>query len=194
MTRSDFDIIVIGGSSGSIPVLMDIIDALPEAFGIPIVIVVHRLKNVKSELKTVLSQTRDIKEPDDKEPLKGGYIYLTPQNYHLLVEDNKTFSLDYSELINHSRPAIDVTFMSVADVYKSKTLGILLSGANADGAEGMAHICSQGGCAIAQDPQTAQYGTMPEAAIKKNEAVEIHTPQTIVDTLLSIFRTHTHTI
>ena len=194
MTRSDFDIIVIGGSSGSIPVLIDIIDALPMAFGIPIIIVVHRMKNVTSELRKVLSQTMDIKEPDDKEPIKGGCIYLAPQNYHLLAEDNRTFSMDYSELINYSRPSIDVTFMSVADVYKNKTLGILLSGANVDGAEGMAYICAQGGCAIAQAPETAQYGTMPEAAIKKNEAVEIYTPQTIVDTLLSIFRTHTPTV
>lgn len=186
MSSGYAEIIVIGGSSGSIPVLRDIIEALPADFNIPVVIVIHRLKNVASDLKGILGN-RDIKEPEDKDPITRAGMYLAPQNYHLLIEENKTFSMDYSELVNYSRPAIDVTFMSAADVYKGGVLGIVLTGANSDGAEGLKQIIENGGRGIVQEPATAEYATMPEHAIKLNPTAEIQTPENIVHTLLRMY-------
>ena len=186
MTDRETDIVVIGGSSGSIGVITAMLRGLPANFRPPIVIVIHRMKNVKSDLKKILSHENNIQEPEDKEELMSGCIYLAPQNYHLLVERERIFSLDYSELVNYSRPSIDVTFSSIAHVYKERAIGIVLSGANTDGANGIAHIMAHGGRGIAQDPATAEYSFMPEAAIKKNPGIEIHDPSTIVDILLSL--------
>ena len=185
MEIGKFEIIVIGGSSGSLPVLINIVNALPDDFDIPIIIIIHRLKNVKSDLKNLLSSKRKTFEPEDKEPVRNGCIYLAPQNYHLLVEDNRTFSLDYSEPVNFSRPSIDVTFMSVADAYGSSTAGILLSGANRDGAEGINEIILRNGCGIVQDPTTADYPAMPESAIQLNNKVKVLSPENIVHTILA---------
>jgi two-component system chemotaxis response regulator CheB len=186
MTTNDFDIIVLGGSSGSIPVVTQIISALPADLRIPVVIIIHRMKNVESELQLILSAKRKIYEPEDKEQVKAGMIYLAPQNYHLLVEDDNTFCLDYSEPVNYSRPSIDVAFMSISGVYKAGTLGILLSGANKDGAEGINRIITSGGRGIVQDPSTAESQEMPGAAIKMNERAEVLSPENIVNAILKI--------
>jgi len=186
MAENDFDIIVIGGSSGCIPVLMQIIDAIPVNFSIPVVIIIHRLRNVDSELEIVLSSAKKIHEPEDKEPINEHMIYLAPQNYHLLAEQDKTFGLDYSELVNYSRPSIDVAFMSISAVYREKTLGILLSGANNDGAEGIDMIIRNGGRGIVQDPATARCSVMPESALKINEKAEALTPDNIVKTIFNL--------
>jgi two-component system chemotaxis response regulator CheB len=186
MMEKDIEIIVIGGSSGCIPVIMQIIHELPVDFKIPVVIVIHRLKNVDSQLKTMLSPARNIIEPEDKEPVKAGGIYLAPQNYHLLLEEDKTFSLDYSEPVHFSRPSIDVTFVSASIIYKTKTIGILLSGANNDGAEGIHKIIMNGGMGIVQDPLTAENTAMPVAAININKDVQVLTPEQIVKTIFSI--------
>jgi len=186
MDRNNFDMIIIGGSSGSLPVLMQIVRGLPENFRLPLVIIIHRMKNVESHLKTLLSVTRKITEPEDKEPILPGHIYLAPQNYHLLAEDDHTFSMDYSEYVNFSRPSIDVAFMSFSSVYKEKTMGILLSGANKDGAEGLNEIIKAGGCGIVQDPITAESPVMPEAALKINPGAIILSPEAIVNFISNI--------
>jgi two-component system chemotaxis response regulator CheB len=174
------DIIVIGGSSGSIPVLMKILEAVPIGFAVPIVIIVHRLKNVESELAPILSSRQTVVEPEDKETIVPGCIYLAPQNYHLLVEADHSFSLDYSELVNFSRPAIDVTFSSAAEIYGKRSIAILLSGSNKDGAEGMQEVIFAGGTGIVQDPVSAEYPAMPEAAMALSPAVEVLTPTNII--------------
>jgi len=187
MIHTGIDIVVIGGSSGSIGIITSIVNALPAGFNIPVIIIIHRKKNVTSELKRTLSSiSRKVTEPEDKERITDGGIYLAPQNYHLLIEHERIFSLDYSEPEHFSRPSIDVTFLSVAEVYKHSALAILLSGANRDGAAGIAGITARGGRAIVQDPATAEYPLMPEAAIKNNINVEIHSPQNIVDVLLRL--------
>lgn len=186
MNKKDIDIILIGGSSGSVGTVQHILAALPADFSIPVVLVLHRMKNVESRLEAVLSLRKNIREPEDKEPVRNGFIYLAPQNYHLLVEADKTFAMDYSELVNFSRPSIDVTFTCVSSVYGSKVLGILLSGANKDGAEGLSTIVRNGGMAIAQDPVSTEYPTMPQAAIKKNKGVLVQAPESIVNTLISM--------
>ncbi|QHS63018.1 chemotaxis protein CheB [Chitinophaga agri] len=171
--NNGFDVIVIGGSAGSLLVLTEILDAIPYHLAPPVVIVLHRLRNVQSEMGRLLSTTRQIIEPEDKEPVREHCMYLAPQNYHLLVEADRTFMLDYSELVNYSRPSIDMTFSSIADVYGAGTLGILLSGANKDGAEGLCQIIAAGGTGIVQDPQTAAFSAMPQSAIDMCAGVQV---------------------
>jgi two-component system chemotaxis response regulator CheB len=187
MKENRFDIILIGGSAGSIEVISAILKALPKKFHPAIVLVIHRMKNTTSRMDKLLSRDTGIKhiiEPEDKEPIKPGTIYLAPQNYHLLVEKDRSFSLDYSELVNFSRPSIDVSFESAAGVFGKKTLAVLLSGANKDGAEGLAKVIKNKGSALIQSPATAHYPAMPNAAIEMNSKALVKTPEQIVSCIL----------
>lgn len=180
--------VVIGGSAGSLHVITEILRVLPPAPKVPVMIVVHRMRNVNSDLDRLLFQSSngaELIEPDDKAPVKAGKIYLAPQNYHLLVEEDH-FSLDYSEAVMYSRPSIDVSFESVALRYKKHVLGILLSGANSDGAHGLCSIAEQGGVAIAQEPTTAEYPIMPQSALKMNKNIHAYTPEQIIQLIQSI--------
>ncbi len=180
------EIVVIGGSAGSLQVLRNLLEAIPTHPTYTVVIVIHRLKNVLSDLSRILSDNKTIREPLDKEPIKIGQIYLAPQNYHLLVESGRTFSLDYSEAVNFSRPSIDVTFESIALTYGPTAVAILLSGANDDGASGITSILEKNGTAIVQDPDTAEYPAMPLAAIEKNKKISVHTPAFIAKYISSL--------
>ncbi|WP_429051589.1 chemotaxis protein CheB [Chitinophaga sp. W3I9] len=175
-----------GGSAGSMTVLTKLIKELPATFPMPVMIVIHRLKNVQSELGTLLSGKQKITEPDDKELLLPGHIYLAPQNYHFLIEADGTISLDYSELVNFSRPAIDLSFESAALVFGNAAVGILLSGANKDGAAGLCHIAASGGTAIVQDPQTAEFNTMPQAALDLCSGIQTMSVNDIIRYLRNI--------
>jgi two-component system, chemotaxis family, protein-glutamate methylesterase/glutaminase len=175
----DCKAVVIGGSAGSVSVIMQILRNLPQSFQIPIIIIIHRQRNVVSEMAKILStahQNKKITEPEDKEPIKDRGVYLAPQNYHLLIEQDNTFSLDYSEPIQFSRPSIDVTFDSAAEIYKSKLLAILLSGANNDGTAGLQKVIKCKGTAIVQSPDSAEYKAMPENAIVNCPGVHILQP------------------
>lgn len=108
----------------------------------------------------------NIREAEDKEPLKNGIIYLAPGNYHMLVERDGHIALSVSERVNFSRPSIDVTFINVAEVYGNKATGIILTGANEDGAYGLSAINRNGGKTIVQKPSEAQVSIMPEAALR----------------------------
>ena len=188
MKKTKFDIIAIGGSAGSIEIIVSILKLLPREFQQPIILIIHRMKNITSDLHKILAKRSGVKEiiePDDKDPVKAGNIYLAPQNYHLLIERDYTFSLDYSEPVNFSRPSIDVSFESIANLYKNKTLAILLSGANKDGTKGLTSVIEQGGTAIVQSPETAQYPAMPQSAININESVLIQSPEQIVSYILN---------
>jgi two-component system chemotaxis response regulator CheB len=107
-----------------------------------------------------------VKEAEAKELIKPGTIYLAPANYHLLIEHDRTFSLCVSEKVRYARPSIDVLFETAADVYRTKLIGIILTGANDDGSRGLRTIREYGGLAIVQDPATAEVGIMPQAALK----------------------------
>lgn len=179
-------IIVIGGSAGSVTVLTSILNSIQSAFLPAIILVLHRQRNVESDMKKILGHyTKDKKvaEPDDKQPILAGHIYLAPQNYHLLIESDETFSLDYSEPVQYSRPSIDVTFESAAMVYNSRLTGILLSGANSDGSLGLQSILQHGGKAIVQNPLTADYVTMPQSALNLNPECLSLSPVEIMDYL-----------
>ncbi len=176
-------IVLIGGSSGSITVLQQILAALPQHFTASVIIVIHRLRNVHSDLAAVLSVKHNVFEPEDKEPIIGGRIYLAPQNYHLLIEANRTFGMDYSELVNYSRPSIDVTFFSAAASYGPNATCVVLSGANKDGADGTHAILAKGGHAYVQHPHLSEYTAMPESTLKKNPSAKACTIQEIVQNI-----------
>ncbi len=187
MKENVFDIILIGGSAGSLEVIAYLLQSLPKTFTIPVVIIVHRMKNTSSRLDKMLikeSGLRNVIEPEDKEPVKPGIIYLAPQNYHLLVEKDHSFSLDYSEPINFSRPSIDLSFESFSNVYGANTLAVLLSGANKDGAEGIKKVLQRSGTALIQSPETAEYTAMPAAALEMNKTAIVQSPVQILYRIL----------
>jgi two-component system chemotaxis response regulator CheB len=162
-----YEAIVIGGSTGSIEVLLSVLPALPDPLPFALIIVLHRKNTSDSTLASLLSTktASPFREVDDKDPVKAGTIYLAPADYHLLIEQDKSFSLDDSEKVNYSRPSIDVTFESAADVYGPSLIGILLSGANADGTVGLKAVQKAGGLLVVQQPETALVGFMPRQAI-----------------------------
>ena len=165
--NKSFRAIVIGGSAGGLDVVLKLLSALEPTLSVTIIIVLHRKSTVDSTLEELLaSRTRiAVKEVEDKDAIRTGTIYLAPANYHLLIEQDLTFSLDDSEKVNYSRPSIDVTFESAADIYGDSLVGILLSGANADGTNGLLAVKKAGGITVAQEPAGAQSAFMPQQAI-----------------------------
>jgi len=163
--------VVIGGSAGSFQGVAKILSQLPNGFPIPIIMCLHRLKHVRNGFVEALSikSVRDVIEPYDKQHIKKEYVYLAPANYHMSIELGHHFSLSTEEMINNSRPAIDITLGSTGYVFKDKTIGILLSGANKDGALGMKQIHDKGGLTIVQDPKECMIDTMPSAALAVTE-------------------------
>src|SRR3546814_15586100 len=137
------DLITIGGSAGSLQVILEILPRLRSDLSTSIVIIFHRKATPNPEILINLLALKSflpIKEAEDKEKIKPGLIYIAAANYHLFVEKDHSFSLDASEKVNFSRPSIDLTFITAADVYKNHMMGILLSGANSDGIRGLEAI------------------------------------------------------
>lgn len=167
MEKAPVKVLLIGGSAGSLDVILHILPFLgPMPF--PIVIVLHR-KNAEDtaleELLTVKSLV-PLMEVEDKTPLLPGNLYIAPADYHLLFEKNGVLSLDTSEKVNYSRPSIDVSFESAAEAFGNNVVALLLSGANADGTEGLKSIAAAGGIVAVQDPETAEISVMPKTAIE----------------------------
>ncbi len=163
--------IVIGGSAGSFQGVVKILSNIPENFPLPIIMCLHRLKHVRHGFVEALSikSNLEVREPYDKEGVKKGMVYLAPANYHMSLELGNYFSMSTEEMINNSRPAIDITLGSAGYVYKDRLVGILLSGANKDGALGMKRIKDRGGYTIVQDPDECMIPTMPNAALAVTE-------------------------
>lgn len=161
-------VVVIGGSAGSLEVLFRLLPLLKVNITPAVILVLHRRSTGDSSLSNLLSSKTilPLNEAEDKDIISPGRIYLAPSDYHLLIEKDYTFSLDYSEKINFSRPSLDVTFEAAADVYGPRATGIILSGANEDGTAGLKVLQAAGGVVIAQDPVTAQMPLMPDTAIK----------------------------
>lgn len=159
--------IIIGGSAGSLEVLLQLLPEMDNTISCPVIIVLHRKTAEDTILEDLIAvkATLPVAEVEDKTPLEGGSIYIAPSGYHLLVENDHTLSLDTSEKINYSRPSIDVAFESAAEVYGKSLTAILLSGANADGTHGLNAVKEKGGITIVQDPATAEIGFMPQNAI-----------------------------
>ncbi|HVE15304.1 MAG TPA: chemotaxis protein CheB [Chthoniobacterales bacterium] len=167
MSDLDVEAVVIGGSAGSLEALSQILPALPADFPLPIMVVVHLPPDKDSVLAEVLQNkcVLTVCEAQDKQPLQSGTVYFAPPDYHLLVETDRHLSLSYDEPQLYSRPSIDVLFESAADVYGEKLIGIVLSGANADGAHGLKEIAAQGGIALVQTPRHAYAKEMPAMAL-----------------------------
>lgn len=174
--------IIIGGSAGSFNVILSILKGLDKNIKTPIVLVLHRLKNSTSMLEKHLQLNTHhiVKEAEDKESVKEGFLYTAPSDYHLLLEENISFSLDYSELVNYSRPSIDVTFESFSQVLREKCCGILLSGSNQDGARSLKLMAENGGKTIVQDCFEAEFDVMPRSAIKIYENHDVLTLNNII--------------
>lgn len=177
--------IVIGGSAGSFQGIVKILSKLPENFPLPIILCLHRLKHVRNGFVEALAikSVVEITEPYDKESIKKGKVYLAPSNYHLSVELGNYFSLSTEEMVNNSRPAIDITLGSAAYIYRDKLIGILLSGANKDGGLGMKYIKDKGGITIVQDPEECMIDTMPKAALNLTTIDHVLKIDQIVDFL-----------
>jgi two-component system, chemotaxis family, protein-glutamate methylesterase/glutaminase len=167
--KIEYKVVVVGGSAGSLDIILKIISNADATGSILYIIVIHRKNDTNSMLTGLFSSRTKlkVKEVEDKDYILPGHIYIAPPDYHLLLENENTFSLDASEKIYFSRPSIDVTFESVAEIFGASVIGVLLSGANADGAHGLSTIHQAGGFTIVQDPESAEADYMPRQAIDK---------------------------
>ena len=159
--------IVVGASAGGIEAFVHIFSKLPALFSLPIIFVQHLHKDQDSTLARFYNDRTLLKveEAEEKEQIQAGHIYIAPPDYHLLIERDETFSLSVDEKVNYSRPSIDVLFDSAADVYGAELVGVLLTGANHDGARGLQRIKEHGGLTLVEDPATAKFPQMPRSAL-----------------------------
>jgi len=182
-----YEIVVVGTSWGGLSALSTVISGLPATFALPIVVVQHRSPDAPGFLAELL-QTRTglcVVEVDDKRPIAAGHVYVAPPNYHLLV-DRGFFSLTTDSPVRYSRPSIDVTFVSAADEYGRRAIGVVLTGANEDGALGLKRIADRGGYAIVQDPDTAEGPMMPRAALRTVPTARVLRLDRIASQLIAI--------
>ena len=167
-----YELIAIGASWGGLQAAATLLEGIPTELEQPIVIALHRSSgSERGVLESLLQRhtPRPVLEPDDKDPIAPGSVYVAPRDYHLLVDGNR-FALSVDARVQYARPSIDVLLESVAEAYRDRAIGIVLTGANADGAEGLAAIKRNGGVAVVQDPRTAVRKAMPEAALAASTA------------------------
>ena len=177
--------VVIGTSAGGVEALSVILPALPATFRPPVFVVLH-LPRERPSLLTHIFESRCAvprREAEDKEPIEAGTVYFAPPDYHLLIERDGTLALSRDDQVNFSRPSIDVLFESAAEAYHARLLGVILTGANSDGAAGLAAVRSAGGIAVVQDPAEAQAAAMVEAALART-AVDYVLPLRAIAALL----------
>ena len=163
-----YEAIVVGLSAGGMQALKIFVPALPASFPLPVAIAQHVGEDGDGFLSEYLNQIASlpVKEAEDKEPLCAGHIYLAPAGYHLLIEEDRTFSLSVDPRVNFCCPSIDVLFESAADGFGKALIGVVLTGANGDGSHGLKTIKARGGLAIVQNPATAEARHMPQAALE----------------------------
>lgn len=169
MTGSGYAAVVIGASAGGTRALQQILPRLPADFPVPIVIAqhLHPLQDGAAIIHFNGGCRLNVKDADEKETLRAGFVYFAPPNYHLLLETDHSFSLSIDPRVNFTRPSVDVLFESASDAFGARLIGIVLSGANHDGAAGLAYIKRRGGLTVAQDPADAEFSFMPAAAIEQ---------------------------
>ena len=163
------EMVVIGGSAGGVDALIGLLPAIPADFGAAVVCILHVPPDRDSRLAELFAMRAalPVREAQDKEPIQPGTVYFAGSGYHLSIEQDRSFSLSCEPPVQFARPAIDILMESAADVYGPALAGILLTGANYDGADGMCRIRERGGLTIVQDPEEAQASTMPEEAIRR---------------------------
>jgi two-component system chemotaxis response regulator CheB len=183
-TINDYSIVLIGSSSGGLHALQKLLSFIPETFKIPIVIVQHRKESADDLLAEILQKSTEllVKEVEDKDRINRSVIYIAPSGYHSLIEDDH-FALSIWEPVSGSRPSIDVLFESAAYEFGRKAVGIILTGLNKDGAEGLKKIKVAGGITIVQNPEEAESRQMPDAAIAASKVDYILTLKEITNFL-----------
>jgi two-component system chemotaxis response regulator CheB len=176
-----YDVAVVGTSWGGLAALRMLVSGLPESFQMAVVLVQHRHKDSDHLLRALLQERTALPvcEVEDKMPIEHGRVYVAPPDYHTLVEPGH-FSLSTEAPVRYSRPSIDVTFGSAADSYGHRTVGIVLTGANNDGADGLRRISDRGGMAIVQEPSSAESAPMPTAAVAAVPRARVMTLEGIV--------------
>jgi two-component system chemotaxis response regulator CheB len=186
--RRGYKILVIGGSAGSFTLVRKILEALPATFPLPVILCLHRRRDIRNGFVESLVPVSKLKvvEPLDKESIRQGYVYLDPANYHMFIEKGETIALSTEKEENYSRPSIDLTFESAGKVYGNKMVGIMLSGANSDGAKGMLSSKNNGAYSIVQEPGEALFDTMPREALKLFVPDAIMTCDEIINFLKSL--------
>lgn len=184
----NYEAIVVGVSSGGMNAMKILFSLLPVEFNIPIVIVQHISPRSDNQWIKLLNDKSNlhIKEADEKEKIEPGNIYISPPNYHLMIERDKTFSLTIDERVNFARPSIDVLFESAAEAYNNKLIGVVLTGSNNDGTKGIKRIKECGGLAIVQNPETAESSYMPASAIAAIKPDYILSLEDITELLIKI--------
>lgn len=167
--RSAVDAVVIGTSAGGLAALSVLLSGLPATYRLPLLVVQHVPASGPTQLADIFRRKTAlrVKEADDKDAIEGGALYFAAPGYHLLVETDLTLSLSQDDAVHFSRPSIDALFESAADVWGERVAGILLTGANEDGAAGLQTIAQAGGLTIVQDPAEAEMPTMPLAALQR---------------------------
>jgi two-component system chemotaxis response regulator CheB len=182
-----YDLVVVGTSWGGLAALRTLVGGLPDSFQMAVTLVQHRHRDSDHALRALLQEHSmlEVCDVEDKMPLEHGHVYVAPPNYHTLIEPGH-FSLSTDAPVRYSRPSIDVTFSSAADSYTHRTVGIVLTGANADGADGLRRISDRGGLAIVQDPATAESPTMPAAAQKAVPRARVMSLDGIIEFLATL--------
>jgi two-component system, chemotaxis family, protein-glutamate methylesterase/glutaminase len=162
-----FDVVVVGVSAGGVDLLLELLPWLPGDFPVPIVVCLHAAQGTTLDLAAMLNERSrlEVSEAVDKERPRPGHVYLAPGGYHLLLESDGAFGLSIDAPVRFARPAVDVLFDSAAHVHRERVLGVVLTGANDDGAQGARRIKAAGGMVIVQDPATAVAPDMPRAAL-----------------------------
>lgn len=184
-----YSVVGIGTSWGGLAAMSRLLGELPADFSLPVVVVQHRSKDSDRLLTELLQDATDLKvsEVEDKEPLMPGTVHIAPANYHVLI-DAGYLSLTLEEPVRFSRPSIDVMLSSAADTYGSGAIGVVLTGANEDGARGLSDIVKRGGRALVQDPRTAEIPIMPDAALKAVPSAEVLTLEALAPRLIELSR------
>lgn len=185
---SEVQAVAIGASAGAVQALLGLLPPLPANYPLPLLIVVHVPPDRGNALVGLLADRCqiEVKEAEDKEPLRPGVAYLAPSDYHLQVEAGRTLSLAADELVNHSRPSIDVLMESAADALGPALLGVVLTGANEDGAAGLRAVAAAGGRAVVEDPASAYAPAMPAAALAACPTASVMRLDAITSHLLSL--------
>jgi two-component system chemotaxis response regulator CheB len=188
VTGAPHKVVVIGASAGAVQALLAILPALPASFATSVLVVVHIPPDRENMLVPLLqSKCRiTVKEAEDKEPMEDGVVYFAPSDYHLLVEKDRCLALSTDEAVNFSRPSIDVLFESAADAFGADLVGVILTGANHDGAAGLRKIHAAGGVVIVQDRKEAYATAMPDAALRACPSANTMTIDAITTYLTSL--------
>ena len=182
-----YDVVVVGTSWGGLAALRTLVSGLPASFQMGVVLVQHRHKDSDNMLRFLLQERSalEVCEAEDKMPLETGRVYIAPPDYHTLVEPGH-LSLSTEAPVRYSRPSIDVTFLSAADSYGHRAVGIVLTGANADGSEGLRRLSDRGGMALIQDPKTAESTLMPSSAVRAVPRAKVMPLPAMIDFLVQL--------